>query len=154
MPNFNRELNNIIPAGRRYRDPLRTLAWGTDAGFYRMVPQVVVRSKTEEEVSRLLAAANENGVAVTFRAAGTSLSGQAVSDSVLLVAGKNWEKYSFHPENNTITLQPGIVGARVNAILAKYGRCFGPDPASIGSCMVGGIVMNNASGMSCGTHAN
>ena len=154
MPNFNRELNSIIPAARRYRDPLRTLAWGTDAGFYRMVPQVVVRSKTEEEVSRLLAAANENGVAVTFRAAGTSLSGQAVSDSVLLVAGKNWEKYSFHPENNTITLQPGIVGARVNAILAKYGRCFGPDPASIGSCMVGGIVMNNASGMSCGTHAN
>lgn len=154
MANFKKKLNQIIPAGRRYTDPLRTLAWGTDAGFYRMIPQVVVRSKTEEEVSKVLAAANESGVAVTFRAAGTSLSGQAVSDSVLLVAGKNWEKYQFHPENNTITLQPGIVGAKVNAILSKYGRCFGPDPASIGSCMVGGIVMNNASGMSCGTHAN
>ena len=154
MANFNRKLGKIIPKGRRYTDPLRTLAWGTDAGFYRMIPQVVVRSKTEEEVSAVLKAANDEGVAVTFRAAGTSLSGQAVSDSVLLVAGKNWEKYQFHPENNTITLQPGIVGARVNAILSKYGRCFGPDPASIGSCMVGGIVMNNASGMSCGTHAN
>ena len=154
MTNFRKRLNRIVPAQRRYTDPLRTLAWGTDAGFYRMIPQVVVRSKTEEEVSQILAAASEEGVAVTFRAAGTSLSGQAVSDSVLLVAGKNWEKYQFHPENNTITLQPGIVGARVNAILSKYGRCFGPDPASIGSCMVGGIVMNNASGMSCGTHAN
>ncbi|MBQ9184358.1 MAG: FAD-binding oxidoreductase [Bacteroidales bacterium] len=154
MSLFRKRLKEIIPAGRRYTDPLRTLAWGTDAGFYRMIPQVVVRSKTEEEVSQILAAANEEGVAVTFRAAGTSLSGQAVSDSVLLVAGKNWEKYQFHPQDNTITLQPGIVGARVNAILSKYGRCFGPDPASIGSCMVGGIVMNNASGMSCGTHAN
>lgn len=154
MAKFDSKLNKIIPSDRCYRDALRTLAWGTDAGFYRMVPQVVVRSKTEDEVAQILKAASEEGVAVTFRAAGTSLSGQSVSDSVLLVAGKNWEKYQFHPENNTITLQPGIVGARVNSILAKYGRCFGPDPASIGSCMVGGIVMNNASGMSCGTHAN
>lgn len=154
MTDFRKRLCRLIPADRRYTDTLRTLAWGTDAGFYRLVPQVVVRSKTEEEVSKVLALANEHGVAVTFRAAGTSLSGQSVSDSVLLVAGKNWERYQFHPEDNTITLQPGIVGARVNAILSKYGRCFGPDPASIGSCMVGGIIANNASGMSCGTHAN
>lgn len=133
---------------------MRTLAWGTDAGFYRMLPKVVVRSASEKEVSRILAAANASGTAVTFRAAGTSLSGQAISDSVLLVAGKNWEKYQYNPQDCSITLEPGIVGARVDAILAKYGRVFGPDPASKGSCMVGGIVMNNASGMSCGTHAN
>ena len=143
-----------MPADRIYTDELRRFAWGTDAGFYRMTPQVVVRSNDETEVSRLLHAASEYNVPVTFRAAGTSLSGQSISDSVLIVAGKNWEKYSIEDNGETITLQPGIVGAKVNEYLKPYNRKFGPDPASIKSCMVGGIVMNNASGMSCGTVAN
>ena len=147
-------LMDFIPEDRVYTDELRRLCWGTDAGFYRMVPQVVVRAADEEEVSRILSHAYAMDIPVTFRAAGTSLSGQSISDSVLVVAGKNWEKYSYDPQSGKITLQPGIIGASVNRMLAPYGRKFGPDPASIGSCMVGGIVMNNASGMSCGTHAN
>ena len=51
-------------------------------------------------------------------------------------------------------MQPGVVGGRVNAILKPYGYKFLPDPASVNSAMVGGITLNNASGMSCGTHAN
>jgi len=93
-------------------------------------------------------------VPVTFRAAGTSLSGQAISDSVLIVAGKHWEKYTVAPDAKSITMQPGIIGERVNEILKPYGRKFPPDPASVKSAMVGGIIMNNASGMNCGTHAN
>lgn len=151
---FIEKIGTFIPADRIYTDELRRFAWGTDAGFYRMTPQIVVRSSDEDEVSGILKAASELGLPVTFRAAGTSLSGQSVSDSILVVAGKNWERYSVSPDGSTITLQPGIVGAQVNRILAPYGRKFGPDPASIGSCMVGGIVMNNASGMCCGTHAN
>ncbi len=151
---FLSEIRRLVPAGRIYTDDLRRLAWGTDAGFYRLTPKVVIRSESEEEVSRILSIANRLEVPVTFRAAGTSLSGQAISDSVLLVAGKNWERHSVSPDGLTVSLEPGIVGARVNAILKPYHRKFGPDPASIGSCMVGGIVMNNASGMSCGTHAN
>ena len=150
-------LNNIrqfIDEERIYTDELRRFAWGTDAGFYRLTPQIVVRAKNEEEVSKLLKEASKSGVAVTFRAAGTSLSGQAISDSVLVVAGKHWERYSVGEDGETITLQPGIVGAEVNRILKPYGRKFGPDPASIKSAMVGGIVMNNASGMSCGVWAN
>ena len=137
-----------------YTDDLRRLAWGTDAGFYRLVPRVVVRSSSEEQVAEILKAASENNVPVTFRAAGTSLSGQAVSDSVLVVAGKNWERIITEDEGETVVLQPGVVGSKVNEFLSKYGRKFGPDPASIKSCMVGGIIMNNASGMSCGTWAN
>jgi len=152
--NFVNEISEFVPNDRIYVDELKRLAWGTDAGFYRLLPQVVIRSNDENEVSRLLAAASAHKVPVTFRAAGTSLSGQAVSDSVLIVAGKNWEGYSIGPQAETITLQPGVIGSKVNDYLKPYGRKFGPDPASIRSCMVGGIVMNNASGMSCGTHAN
>ena len=143
-----------IPAERLYTDDLHCLAWGTDAGFYRRLPQIVVRSKDEDEVSRLLKDASDMHLPVTFRAAGTSLSGQAITDSILIVAGKNWENYEVSADAESIMLQPGIVGQRVNEILAPYGKIFSPDPASKKSAMVGGIVMNNASGMNCGTHAN
>ena len=151
---FVKRIAKFIASERIYTDELRRFAWGTDAGFYRLTPQVVVRAKDEVEVSKLLALASELHLPVTFRAAGTSLSGQAISDSILVVAGKHWERYSVGDGGETITLQPGIVGAEVNRILAPYGRKFGPDPASIKSAMVGGIVMNNASGMCCGVWAN
>ena len=151
---FIEEIKEILPKDRIYTDELRTLAWGTDASFYRLTPKVVLRAKDELEVAQIVTIANRHGLPFTFRAAGTSLSGQSVSDSILIVAGKNWEDYSIASDAESITLQPGIVGARVNQILKPLGRVFPPDPASIGSAMVGGIVANNASGMNCGTHAN
>ena len=133
---------------------IERLAWGTDAGFYRMIPQEVLHPSNEQEIQSILTRARKEGKHITFRAAGTSLSGQAISDSLLVVCGKKWEQYHIHDNAKTITLQPGIVGQRVNEILKPYGRYFTPDPASLKSAMIGGIVMNNASGMCCGTHAN
>ena len=153
---FLSELYQTLPKDRIYTDELRTLAWGTDAGFYRYIPRVVVRSDGEKELAAIVKTCRKHGVPFTFRAAGTSLSGQSVSDSVLIVAGKHWEQYTLEESGEVlnIKLQPGIVGARVNEILKPFGRVFPPDPASIGSAMVGGIVCNNASGMNCGVHAN
>lgn len=151
---FLKAIRCFVPEDRLYTDELRRLAWGTDAGEYLLRPWLVIRATDENEVSHILAEASRFGEAVTFRAAGTSLSGQATTDGVLVVAGKNWEKSLYNPQDCSITLQPGIIGREVNRRLAPYGRYFGPDPASIGSCMVGGIINNNASGMSCGVHAN
>ncbi len=148
------EIKRFIPEERIYTDELRTLGWGTDASFYRQIPKIVIRSDGEQEVAKIVKACNKYKIPFTFRAAGTSLSGQSISDSVLIVAGKHWEQYEIGPNQETIRLQPGIVGARVNEILKPFGRVFPPDPASIGSAMVGGIVCNNASGMNCGVHAN
>ena len=151
---FVSELKRFVPEKNIYTDELRTLGWGTDASFYRQIPQVVVRSDSEEQVARIIGACKKYNLPYTFRAAGTSLSGQSCTDSVLIVAGKHWEQYTLAPDKETIRLQPGIVGSRVNEILKPFGRVFPPDPASIGSAMVGGIVCNNASGMNCGVHAN
>ena len=133
---------------------MRRLGWGTDASFYREIPEIVIRSDGEQEVAQIVTMCHKHGLPFTFRAAGTSLSGQSLSNSVLIVAGKHWEQYELASDQETIRLQPGIVGSRVNEILKPYGRVFPPDPASIGSAMVGGIVCNNASGMNCGVHAN
>ena len=154
LNDFLSHIKQFIPAERIYTDELRTLGWGTDASFYRQIPKVVIRSDGEAEISKIVRACKKYNMPFTFRAAGTSLSGQSCTDSVLIVAGKHWEKYELSPDAETIRLQPGIIGARVNQILKPYDRVFPPDPASIGSAMVGGIVINNASGMNCGVHAN
>ena len=131
MNQFLQDLRQFIPSDRIYTDELRTLGWGTDASFYRQIPKVVIRSDGEEEISKIVKACQKYKLPFTFRAA-----------------------YEIGENQDTIKLQPGIVGAKVNEILKPFGRVFPPDPASIGSAMVGGIVINNASGMNCGVHAN
>ncbi|WP_163338018.1 FAD-binding and (Fe-S)-binding domain-containing protein [Desulfopila sp. IMCC35008] len=151
---FIRKIELSVDKSRIITDPLRTLAYGTDASFYRLVPQVVVKAENEEEVALLLQVADECRVPVTFRAAGTSLSGQAISDSVLIVAGAQWQERNILDDGNKIRLQPGVIGKHANSCLAPYGKKIGPDPASINAAMIGGIAANNASGMCCGTSQN
>ncbi|SCZ33267.1 MULTISPECIES: FAD-binding and (Fe-S)-binding domain-containing protein [unclassified Pseudomonas] len=151
---FLHDVQQLIPQKRRFDDPLSTLAFGTDASFYRLIPKLVVRVESEDEVIVLLKLAQRDQVPVTFRAAGTSLSGQAISDSVLIVLGDNWNGREIRAQGTQIRLQPGVIGAQANAWLAPFGRKIGPDPASINACKIGGIVANNASGMCCGTAQN
>ena len=152
--NYIQSISASIPKERIFTDTLRRLAYGTDGGFYRLEPQVVVRVLDEKEMQLCIREAASRNLPVTFKAAGTSLSGQTISDSILLMASDGWEDYEILDSGDKIRLQPGIIGAKVNRILAPYGRKFGPDPASINSAMVGGIIINNASGMNCGTHEN
>ena len=91
-PQFLSELKQFLPSDRIYTDELRTLGWGTDASFYRQIPKVVIRSDGEEEISKIVKTCQKHKMPYTFRAAGTSLSGQSCTDSVLIVAGKHWEK--------------------------------------------------------------
>lgn len=151
---LKQELLAIMPAERLIDDPLRTLAYGTDASFYRLIPKLVVRPADEDELMAVLAGCRQRGLPVTFRAAGTSLSGQAVTDSVLIQLREGWRGHEVLDNGRAIRLQPGVIGARANQLLAPFGRKIGPDPASINSCMVGGIAANNASGMCCGTAQN
>ena len=114
----------------------------------------MVKVENESEVRAALEACRAGGLPVTFRAAGTSLSGQAVSDSVLLQIASSWNGIEIEEGAVRATLEPAVIGARANRALAPYGRKIGPDPASINACMVGGIAANNASGMCCGTAQN
>lgn len=148
-------LETRIPSDRLLTDPLHTLAYGTDASFYRLIPQVVVKVVDEDEVEFVLREANRLKTPVTFRAGGTSLSGQAVSDSVLvMLEGNSWKKREVLNDGHEICLQPGVIGAQANVVLHPFNRKIGPDPASIGSAKIGGIAANNASGMCCGTAQN
>ncbi|MCO4294279.1 FAD-binding oxidoreductase [Solitalea sp. MAHUQ-68] len=151
---FKEAISNFIDSKRILTSSLQTLAYGTDASFYRLIPKIVVLVRNESEVIGIIKEAKKLDIALTFRAAGTSLSGQAISDSVLVVATHGWKRYEIFSNNEKIKLEPGIVGASANNILAPLGLKIGPDPASIGAAMIGGIVANNASGMCCGIAQN
>jgi D-lactate dehydrogenase len=162
---FQKDIGAIVPEERIYTDPVKTFAYGTDASFYRLLPQVVVKVHNETEVQKILPIAAENETPVTFRAAGTSLSGQAVSDSILLKlshTGKNFRNYEIKGDGSEITVEPGLILGEVNRLLqahkVKGGHAvqykMGPDPSSIDSCMIGGVVANNSSGMCCGVKQN
>lgn len=127
---------------------------GVDASFYTLVPKLVLRLDNADQVRYVILLCNQFQIAVTFRAAGTSLSGQAISDSVLMTLSDNWRGHKILDDGKRIQLQPGVIGADANRYLAPYSRKIGPDPASLNACKIGGIAANNASGMCCGVAKN
>ncbi|ODT69463.1 MAG: hypothetical protein ABS75_17200 [Pelagibacterium sp. SCN 63-23] len=140
--------------GAIHTDPLMTYAWSGDASSYRLIPAVVVFVNTEDEVRAVFRAARAEGLPVTFRAAGTSLSGQAVTDGVLAVLGDGWRKLDIHPGAAQVSLGPAVIVAEANRALKRFDRKLGPDPASQATCKIGGVVNNNSSGMCCGVAQN
>lgn len=147
-------LQQCIDTKRIITDPTLMFAYGTDASFYRLVPKIVLQLKDLDEVIFTLKACYQKNIPVTFRAAGTSLSGQALSDSVLITLTHHWRNHKILDDGHQILLQPGIIGAQANKLLEPYHRKIGPDPASINTCKIGGIAANNSSGMCCGTAQN
>lgn len=143
-----------IDSKRIITQEAKRLAYGTDASFYRLIPKIVLRLTHLDEVIFAIQSCRELDISCTFRAAGTSLSGQAVSDSVLITLTDDWRDHKILDNGNKIILQPGVIGADANKYLAPYQRKIGPDPASINTCKIGGIAANNASGMCCGTAQN
>ena len=135
-------------------DTPRLMALATDASFYTKIPKLVIKVSSIDAMRHILEMANRLDIALTFRAAGTSLSGQAITDSVLVMLTPDWQQFEVIDNGEAISLAPGIIGAKANRILAEYGRKIGPDPASINACKVGGIAANNASGMCCGVKNN
>ncbi len=91
---------------------------------------------------------------LTFRAAGTSLSGQAVTAGILVEVKRHWRDSAVLEAGARLRVQPGVLGGEANLALRPFGRKIGPDPASLNACAIGGILANNASGKCCGVLQN
>ncbi|MFD4867322.1 FAD-binding and (Fe-S)-binding domain-containing protein [Streptomyces sp. NPDC058412] len=128
--------------------------YASDASPYRFVPQVVVIAEDIDDVSAVLSYAHGRGREVVFRAAGTSLNGQAQGEDILVDVRRHWAGIEVLEEGRRARIRPGTTVMRANAALARHGRILGPDPASALACTLGGVVANNASGMTAGTTRN
>lgn len=129
-------------------------AFAGDAGFYYLLPKAVVQPDSEEDIRQLFRFSQEHTVPLTFRTGGTSLSGQSITDGILVDLAKHWRKVAPMAQGKQVKVQPGVIGAHVNHALAAYETKMGPDPASIAAAMMGGILSNNSSGMCCGVTYN
>lgn len=128
--------------------------YASDASPYRFLPQVVVVPEDVADVSAILSYARDHGREVVFRAAGTSLNGQAQGEDILVDVRHHWAGIEVLDGGARARVRPGTTITRANATLARHGRLLGPDPASAIACTVGGVVANNASGMTAGTTRN
>jgi D-lactate dehydrogenase len=148
------DLERILSPDRVLSRPIDRITRSAEASIYRLVPEAVVRPRGTGEVREVLAWARRRGRHLTFRAAGTSLSGQAVSDDILVEIGPHFRGARVLDDGKRIWAQPGVVGGHLNRLLAPHRTRIGPDPASIDAAMVGGILANNSSGMCCGVVQN
>jgi D-lactate dehydrogenase len=144
----------VLPSERVLTRTIDRIAFANDASVYRLVPQAVVQPASIDEVQGIFRFSHANRIPLTFRAAGTSLSGQAVTDGILVDVARHWGGVWVEDGGARVRFQPGVIAAVVNRALAPYQAKIGPDPASINACMMGGVLANNSSGMCCGIEFN
>ncbi len=153
-PGLVRDLERLLGPDRVLSRPIDRLSRSADASLYRLVPQAVVRPRGLGEVRDLFALLRRRRGHLTFRAAGTSLSGQTVTDGILVEIAPFWRASRVLGDGQRVWTQPGVVGGHLNRLLAPHRTRIGPDPASIDAAMIGGILANNSSGMCCGVAQN
>ena len=154
MSGISELLLQILPPHKIKGELIDRHAFAGDAGFYFLLPEVIVQPDSIDEIKRLFQFANQQKIPLTFRAGGTSLSGQAISDGILVDLSRNWKKVKPGINGETIAVEPSAIGSHVNHALKRFARKIGPDPASINAAMMGGILSNNSSGMCCGVAHN
>ena len=154
MDRLEKGLHTILPEERVKARLIDRYAYASDASHFYLLPKAVVQPISIEEIKKIFEFSHREKINITFRTAGTSLSGQGITDGILVDLSNYWRKVV--PENNgeTVRVEPSVIGANVNQVLKRFGRKIGPDPASISAAMMGGILSNNSSGMCCGVIQN
>ena len=125
-----------------------------DASHYLLLPEAVTAPDSEAQVIALLRRATAERQPVTFRSAGTSLSGQAQTEAVLADVRRHFRSVEVLDDGARVRVGPGTTVALVNGHLSRHGRRLGPDPASEAACTIGGVIANNSSGMAAGISEN
>lgn len=144
---FIRLVSSVIPSDRIITDKFQTLAYGTDASFYRLTPKVIVKVANEIEVIEVMKVADVLSIPICFRASGTSLSGQSITHSVLVSITPDWKGYDILDGGKKIKMQCGVLGSEANKALAPFDTMLALMPASVDAASVGGMAINNAAGM-------
>jgi FAD/FMN-containing dehydrogenase/Fe-S oxidoreductase len=123
------------------------LLYSTDASLYQFLPVGVVVPRDADDVVAAVTLAAEHGVPVLPRGGGTSLAGQTVGAALVMDFGKRMNRVlSIDPDARRAKVQPGLRLERLNREAAPYGLQFGPDPATIRQCALGGMIGNNSCG--------
>lgn len=149
-----RDLSAVLSKRQIFSSDLYREIYARDGSYFDIKPEVIVRAETVQEVQKLLFIAARHKTGVTFRAGGTSLSGQTVNNGIICELRTAWTKSEVKDGGKKIWFEPGLTANQVNKMLRQYNTRIGPDPASSVAAMMGGILSNNSSGMQAGTTQN
>lgn len=123
--------------------------YASDASPYRAIPSVIVQPRHAQDLSMLMRFARDTGHTLTFRSAGTSLNGQAMTNDILVDMKTNFRGMEVLDGGKRFRCRPGVILGDAQAVLRRHGFMLGPDPGSTASASVGGVVATNAGGMRC-----
>lgn len=154
QPDISKLLRNALDSKRVLDTDLWREIYARDASYFDLKPLCVVRPRTPDEVRQVLSIARSAGVGVTFRAGGTSLSGQTVGTGIICELRTGWNRSRVNADGSKIWFEPGLTASQINRILHPHHTHIGPDPASSSAAMMGGILSNNSSGMQAGVAHN
>ncbi|MBI3823070.1 MAG: FAD-binding protein [Planctomycetes bacterium] len=126
-------------------DDVARLLYSTDASIFQVKPAGVVMPRDEDDIRGLVRYAQEHGIALIARGAGTGLAGESLGVGLVVDLSKYFRDI-LEVGADTVRVQPGVTLAALNTRLAEVGRRFAPDPASGAVCTIGGMLANNASG--------
>jgi len=157
--NFNKvttplitQLQQILGAGFVFSDEQNRTNYGHDeTDFHLYLPEVVVKPRTAEEISEILKLANKEIIPVTVRGAGTGLTGGAlpVHGGILISMERFNEIVEIDTRNLQATVEPGVINEVFQNKVKEYHLFYPPDPASKGSCFLGGNVAESSGGPKC-----
>lgn len=115
------------------------------------LPELVIKPRTVEEVSQIMKLANDKHFPVTPRGAGTGLSGGALPvHGGISLSMERFNEILFIDERNLqATVEPGVINEVFQNAVKEKGLFYPPDPASKGSCFLGGNVAESSGGPKC-----
>jgi FAD/FMN-containing dehydrogenase/Fe-S oxidoreductase len=128
-------------------DPVTRQLYATDASLYQVEPLAVAFPRGVKQACSLMRAADEAGISMIPRGAGTGLAGGALGEGLILdFARYNRQILDLNLERSTVRVEAGVVLDQLNRFLKPYGLCFGPDVATSSRATIGGMIASNASG--------
>jgi len=143
------EIKAIVGADYFYTDEESFVKYGSDeTEKLHYAPQVVVKPRKAEEIAQLLKICNQHLIPVTPRGAGTGLTGGALPHLGGLVI--SMERFNtiieIDERNLQVTTEPGVITEVLQDAVKEKGLFYPPDPASKGSCFIGGNISENSGG--------
>ena len=128
-------------------DNLSRQLYATDASIYQIEPMGVAFPRSARQASAVIQAGIDAGVSIIPRGAGTSLSGGAIGDGLVVEFSRyNRQITDLDLEKRSVRAGAGVVLDQLNAFLKPHGFCFGPDVATSSRATLGGMIANNSSG--------
>jgi glycolate oxidase len=148
-PSLLEEMKSIVGADYFFTDEESFAKYGSDeTEKLHYAPQVVVKPRTAEEISKLLILSNQHLIPVTPRGAGTGLTGGALPHlGGLVISMERFNTILAIDERNLqVTTEPGVITEVLQNAVKEKGLFYPPDPASKGSCFIGGNISENSGG--------